>query len=41
MKRKTKEAEMKTIAIIDDDQYIGDMLEEILKREGYDCLRAY
>lgn len=32
---------MKTIAIIDDDTYIGDILEEILKREGYSILRAY
>lgn len=32
---------MKTIAIIDDDVYIGDMLEELLRREGYDALRAY
>ena len=32
---------MKTIAIIDDDIYIGDMLEDLLKREGYDTVRAY
>lgn len=32
---------MKTIAIIDDDIHIGDVLEEILHREGYDVLRAY
>lgn len=32
---------MKTIAIIDDDLHIGDMLEEVLRREGYNCLRAY
>lgn len=32
---------MKTIAIIDDDIYIGDMLEEVLKQEGYSVLRAY
>ena len=32
---------MKTIAIIDDDIHIGDMLEEILKKEGYAVLRAY
>lgn len=32
---------MKQIAIIDDDVYIGDMLEEILRREGYGVLRAY
>lgn len=29
------------IAIVDDDVYIGDMLEELLRREGYDVLRAY
>lgn len=32
---------MKQIAIIDDDVYIGDMLEEVLRLEGYDVLRAY
>ncbi len=32
---------MKIIAIIDDDVYIGDMLEEILRGEGYGVLRAY
>ncbi len=32
---------MKTIAIIDDDVYIGDMLEELLRGEGYGVLRAY
>ncbi len=32
---------MKTIAIIDDDIYIGDMLEDLLHREGYATLRAY
>lgn len=32
---------MYTIAIIDDDVYIGDMLERVLKREGYGVLRAY
>jgi len=29
------------IAVIDDDIYIGDMLEEVLAREGYGVLRAY
>lgn len=29
------------IAVVDDDIYIGDMLEELLRREGYDVLRAY
>lgn len=32
---------MKTIAIIDDDIHIGDMLEELLRREGYGVLRGY
>lgn len=32
---------MKQIAIIDDDIYIGDMLEELLTGEGYTVLRAY
>ena len=34
-------SDIKTIAVIDDDVYIGDMLEELLKKEGYDVLRAY
>lgn len=32
---------MKTIAVIDDDIYIGDMLETLLKKAGYGVLRAY
>lgn len=32
---------MKTIAIIDDDIHIGDMLSEVLSQEGYAVLRAY
>lgn len=32
---------MKTIAIIDDDQHISDMLTELLTKEGYAVLRAY
>lgn len=32
---------MKRIAIIDDDIYIGNMLEELLRGNGYDVLRAY
>ncbi len=32
---------MKTIAIIDDDIHIGNMLEEVLAKEGYGVLRAY
>lgn len=31
----------KTIMIIDDDIHIGNMLEETLKLEGYEVLRAY
>ena len=37
-----KEGErMKTIAIIDDDVYIGNMMEEVLLGQGYRTLRAY
>ena len=32
---------MKTIEIIDDDIYIGNMIEEMLRGQGYDVLRAY
>ncbi len=32
---------MKTIAIIDDDIYIGDMLEEVLRNNSYHVIRAY
>lgn len=32
---------MQTIAIIDDDVYIGNMMEEVLRNEGYQVLRAY
>ena len=32
---------MQTIAIIDDDIYIGNMLEEVLGKNGYVVLRAY
>ena len=32
---------MKTIAVIDDDIYMGNMLEELLRGNGYDVLRAY
>ena len=31
----------KTIAIIDDDVYIGDMLQELLEKSGYAVARAY
>ena len=30
---------MKTIAVIDDDIHIGNVLEELLQREGYAVLR--
>lgn len=32
---------MYTIAIVDDDCYIGNMLEEVLTRAGYSVIRAY
>lgn len=32
---------MKKIAIIDDDIHIGNMLEELLRGNGYDVIRAY
>ncbi|WP_438847507.1 response regulator transcription factor [Anaerocaecibacter muris] len=32
---------LKKIFIVDDDVYIGDMLEEILTKEGYSVSRAY
>ena len=32
---------MSKIAIIEDDQHIGDVLERTLVREGYEILRAY
>ncbi|MBQ2988848.1 MAG: response regulator transcription factor [Clostridia bacterium] len=32
---------MRTIAIIDDDIHIGNMLEEVLTKEGYGVMRAY
>ena len=31
----------KTIMIIDDDVYIGDMLQELLEKNGYATARAY
>lgn len=31
---------MKTIAIIEDDQAIGDLLEEVLQKEGYAVRRG-
>lgn len=35
------ESRQKQIAIIDDDVHIGNMLEELLTKEGYGVLRAY
>lgn len=32
---------MKNILVIDDDVYIGDMLAEVLTKEGYSVTRAY
>lgn len=32
---------MKTIAIVDDDLPIGNLLETLLRQEGYRILRAY
>ena len=32
---------MYTVAVVDDDCYIGNMLEEVLSRAGYSVLRAY
>lgn len=32
---------MKTIAVIDDDVHIGNLLQEALQKEGYAVLRAY
>lgn len=32
---------MYTVAVVDDDLYIGDMLEKALSQEGYRVLRAY
>lgn len=32
---------MEHILIVDDDQHIGNMLEEVLRREGYQVSRAY
>lgn len=32
---------MKNIAIIDDDEFIGNMLAELLEREDYNIFRAY
>lgn len=34
-------SEQRTIAIVDDDIHIGNLVEEVLKKEGYQVLRAY
>ena len=34
-------SEHRTIAIVDDDIHISNMVEEVLKGEGYEVLRAY
>ncbi len=41
MAHQEKGGPMNTIAIVDDDIPIGDMLSELLSREGYRVLRAY
>jgi DNA-binding response OmpR family regulator len=40
-KNRTEEIDLKNILIIDDDVYIGNMLEETLANEGYAVSRAY
>jgi DNA-binding response OmpR family regulator len=40
-KNRTEEIDLKNILIIDDDVYIGNMLEETLANEGYTVSRAY
>ena len=32
---------MKTILIVDDDIHIGNIVEDLLSKEGYSVLRAY
>ena len=32
---------MTTIAVVEDDQPIGNLLEEVLEKEGYRVLRAW
>lgn len=32
---------MSTIAVIDDDQHINEMLTDLLTREGYSVINAY
>lgn len=32
---------MKQILIVDDDVHIGNLIEEMLKKHGYDILRAF
>ena len=40
-RQEIKDFTMQTIAIIDDDIYIGNMLEEVLGKNGYAVQRAY
>jgi DNA-binding response OmpR family regulator len=40
-RNRTEEIDLKNILIIDDDVYIGNMLEETLANEGYTVSRAY
>lgn len=37
----TREQSRNTIAVVDDDVYIGDMVEEILEKKEYRVIRAY
>lgn len=32
---------MKKIAVVEDDEHIGNMLAELLRGEGYETVRAY
>ena len=41
MKYRNGRRKLKNILIIDDDMHIGNMLEELLTKEGYGVLRAY
>ena len=36
-----REQSRNTIAVVDDDVYIGDMVEEILEKKEYRVIRAY
>ena len=41
MPRKAVVTGMKRILVVDDDQHIGNLLEEALRAEGYGVSRAY